>query len=307
MISHNFNPKRMLFTAAVAVFLFASVQTQAAVKKDAASKTLRSMARTYLAFGDYEKAQTFAQKALDKANNSADLGEKAICLIDMATIYSYQDRLAKSEKLFTQGIQLQKQALFGNHPYVAQSMRMLCEVYRRQGDYSRARQTLTEAIEMMRANTSSESKEMAPFLLEAANLLMDTGKYEESEVQYQKALKLFKETYGANHLMTANVYESMAKLYLAQGNLEEADQHVSEALKTKTRIFGRYHSVLIDSMLTKARICRMQGELEKSEYYLDKVKGTVADSKNVVTTARVYEQVNQIRREGLVATAVTTR
>ncbi|MHC5082369.1 MAG: tetratricopeptide repeat protein [Planctomycetota bacterium] len=297
----------MVFTAMIVVLVFGSIHAQAAVKKDVSSKTLRSMARTYLAFGDYEKAHTFAAKALNKANTSrADVGEKAICMIDLATVYSYQGNLEKSETLFTQGVHLQKQALFANHPYVAQTLRMLSEVHRRQGDYDHAEQTLSQATEIMQAHTSTDSKEMAPFILESAKLLADTGNFEQSESQYQKALTLFKESYGTNHLMTANVYESMSALYLDAGELDQADQYISQALKTKTKIFGRYHSVLIDSMLTKARICRLKGRVEKSEYYLSKVKGAVENSKNVITTARVYQQVNQIRNEGLVAAAVTT-
>ena len=50
-------------------------------------KTLRSMARAYMAFGEYEKAHFVAAKALRQGRSQKmDAGEMALCLIDMGTV-----------------------------------------------------------------------------------------------------------------------------------------------------------------------------------------------------------------------------
>jgi hypothetical protein len=61
------------------------------IKKTPSSKTLRSMARVYMAYGEYAKAQPLAEKALTSAKreHSSDY-ELAMCLIDLATLYKNQ-------------------------------------------------------------------------------------------------------------------------------------------------------------------------------------------------------------------------
>ena len=96
----------------------------------------------------------------------------------------------------------------------------------------------------------------------------------------------------------------MAQLHIARDDMQEADWLMSESLRIKTRIYGRYHPRLIDSWLSMARLYKQQGQSERCEYYLAKSTEMVSSTRNAVTMARVYEQVNQIREQGLVASAI---
>ena len=56
-------------------------------RKYTSSKTLRSMARIYMAYGEYAKAQPLAEKALNLAKmKGASDSELAMCFIDLATL-----------------------------------------------------------------------------------------------------------------------------------------------------------------------------------------------------------------------------
>jgi tetratricopeptide (TPR) repeat protein len=274
--------------------------------KQMSTKTLRSMARAYMAFGKYEKAHTYATQALQQGRSQkTDSGEMALCLIDLGTVCSYEGFLTQARQRFEEGIELQKEALVEDHPYVAHTLRMLSDVCLRQGDLEQAEINLSQAVGIMLNHCDIRSKEMAPFILESANLQFGKGDLDQAYDNYQAALDIYEQSYGSEHLMTANVLEKIARLHSVRNDIEEATEFMCESLKIKTRIYGRYHPRLIDSWLSMARLYKQQGQNARCEYYLAKSTETVANTRNVITMARVYEQVNQIRKEGLVAAAIT--
>ncbi|MCD6174935.1 MAG: tetratricopeptide repeat protein [Planctomycetes bacterium] len=269
------------------------------------TKTLRSMARAYMAFGKYEKAHSFAAKALRQGcSQKTDTGEMALCLIDMGTVCSYEGLLTQARRRLEEGVELQKKALFDDHPYVAHTLRMLSDVCLRQGDLVQAETVLSQAVGIMLNHCDLQSKEMAPFILESANLQFEKGELDQAQDNYQTALDIYEQSYGSQHLMTANVLKKMARLHIVRNDAEEATQLMSQSLKIKTRIYGRYHPQLIDGWLAMARLYKQQGQTARCEYYLAKSTETVSNTRNAVTMARVYEQVNQIRKQGLVASAI---
>lgn len=274
--------------------------------KQMSTKTLRSMARAYMAFGKYEKAHTVAAQALQRARSqSTDPGEMALCLIDMGTVCSYEGLLTQARERLEEGVEFQKKALFDDHPYVAHTLRMLSDVCLRQGDLEQAETVLSQAVGIMLNHCDLQSKEMAPFILESANLQLEKGDLKRASDNYQAALDIYEQSFGSQHLMTANVLEKMARLHIVRNDTQEADSLMSQSLNIKTRIYGRYHPQLIDSWLAMARMCKQQGQSERCEYYLAKSTETVSNTRNAVTMARVYEQVNQIRKQTLVASAIS--
>ncbi|MHC5156782.1 MAG: tetratricopeptide repeat protein [Planctomycetota bacterium] len=263
------------------------------------------MARAYMAFGKYEKAHVLAERALAQAKQKkTEDGEMALCLIDLGTVYGYEGLFSQAAAKFEAGVELQKKALFETHPYVAHTLRMLSDIYRRQDNLQQAEEVLSEAVTIMLDNCDLHSKEMAPFILESAKLQFAKGYSEQALTNYRIALDIYEQDYGSQHLMTANVLEDMALVYMDQKDTEQAGQLMSASLAIKSKIFGRYHSELIDSWLTMARICKYQGQPERCEYYLAKSTETASGSRNAITMARVYEQANQIRKEGIVALAM---
>jgi len=258
-----------------------------------------------MAFGKYEKAHKLAAQALRQAQSQkTDTGEMALCLIDMGTVCSYEGLLTQARQRLEEGVELQKKALFEDHPYVARTLQMLSDVCLRQGDLEQAEATLSQAVGIMLNHCDLQSKEMAPFILASANLQFEKGQLEEARNNYQAALDIYEHSYGSNHLMTANVLEKMAQLLIVQDDIDQASRLMSQSLKIKKKVYGRYNPQLIDSWLSMARLCKRQGHLERCEYYLAKSTETVSATRNAVTMARVYDQVNQIRNQDLVAVAI---
>ena len=257
------------------------------------------MARVYMTYGNFDKARVMAEKAYSEAlKTSVESNEMALCMIDLATVYSNLGMLSKSDRMFQSGIKLQKQALFADHPYVAQTYRMLSDVQRRAGDLDKAEQSLSQAVSIMLNHCNIQSKEMSPFIFQSAKLYSDKGQFEQAQANYEMALDMAKQNYGPRHLMTANILESMAECSLMQHDFQQADEYISKAMTIQRGLFGRHNTMMVDALLTKARICRSQGQIDRSEYYLSQVAASVEKSRNAMTLARVYEKINQIRKEG---------
>jgi tetratricopeptide (TPR) repeat protein len=236
--------------------------------------TLRSMARIYMAYGEYAKAQRLAEEALIQARKQeASNAELATCLIDLGTLYSLQGRLGEAEQMCNWGLQLQKKTLFDKHPYIAQTLRTLSTIYRRQERFGKAKRALDDAIGIVLHRHKQQDEEMAPFHVDMAKLLVAEGKLAEAEGYYTKAIAGIKATYGVEHLCTANVLAGMAELYELQGRYSEAEDLIEKALTVQERMYGPDHHLLISSLLTGVRICRATGDYKQAEKYINRAVG----------------------------------
>src|SRR4030042_2615280 len=153
-----------LFCASL-VFSIGTISVWASpVERAYSCGSLRSMARVYMASGGYEKAQPFLERALHlaKETNASD-SEVSACMLDLAYLYKNQGRLAEAETTCRSGLELQEKVYGQSHPYVAYTLRILSEIYRRQARYHEAMDTLERAITMMREFSLEDDQELAPF------------------------------------------------------------------------------------------------------------------------------------------------
>jgi tetratricopeptide (TPR) repeat protein len=267
--------------------------------KAVSTATLRSMARLYMAYGNYDKAQAAAQLALAQAEAGHIEGEElALCLIDLGTVYGYQDMLEESESMLSKGVQIQKKAV-GNHPYVAYTLQMLCDVYRREGQYSRAQDTLNEALSIMAAFHNQQDREMLPFAASSAKLMTAQGQVAGADALYAQILDRTLSSYGPAHLQTAAILAGFAEAQLLEGKTDEALGKINRAIEIQEIHFGHDHQMLVPAWLTRARICRAAGNTADAETWLDKAIRVTQLQNNIVALARVYEKVNAIRTDGV--------
>ncbi|MHC4570472.1 MAG: tetratricopeptide repeat protein [Planctomycetota bacterium] len=266
------------------------------VKKNPSSRTLRSMARVYMAYGEYAKAQPLAEKALTLARRKgAPDSELAMCLIDLATLYKNQDKLFDAEKMCKLGLKLQKKVLYKNHPYLAYTLSTLSSIYNQQGKYYQSRSALDEAMAIMLDCHSADDKAMAPFFVDMAKLHVAQGNLEEAESYYQKAILLINSSYGPDHLYTANVLASMAKLFTLQERYAKAEELINRAVAVQEKIYGSDHHLIAASWLTKAKICQVKGVHAQAEKLINKALIAIEKSGNAAAFAKLQQDAKEIR------------
>ncbi|HOQ05973.1 MAG TPA: tetratricopeptide repeat protein [Anaerohalosphaeraceae bacterium] len=287
------------------MFLMLSSALSASFQQDQLpSRKLRSIARLYMAYGQYDKAEGYLLRALQHSqSDDASDSERAICMIDLATLYSYQDRLAESEELFWRGLAAQQNALGPDHPYVAHTLRNLTAVYIRQHRLDRAAETLEWAFDIILKHHTPDNRILTPFYIDQAALLTQLGAWDEAEAIFTEMLEKVTVEFGQNHLYTAQVRKGLAELYLETGQYELAAQQLRQVLAVQQIIYGQTHRTLLDSYLLGAKICRLQGDLQQMQTYFDKALSTVISSGDTVSVARLYEQIDKIRSDDFIIAA----
>jgi tetratricopeptide (TPR) repeat protein len=276
-------------------------------ERSLSTRTLRTMCRAYLAYGQYDKASVLAETAVTRVRREgAEIGEQALCFIDLGTVYSGQDRLEDAATMLAEGVFLQKQALGDQHPYTAHTLRMLSDVYRRQGRLDAAEASLGEAFSVMLAQTHIQSREMSPFLIESAKLAAAAGRFEESRKTFETAQQMILVSYGGEHLYTAQAMQGAAEAALACGEFQDAREQIGRSIRLQERFFGDRPQMLIAGWLVAARIERACGALGESEAYLRKAIAAAQQGRNVITLSRVHEQAGAIRAEGVFTASATS-
>ena len=268
-------------------------------KKSLSCKTLRTMARVYMAYGEYTKAQPLAERALTLAKrNCVDDSELAMCLIDLATLYKSQNNLLDAEKMCKLGLELQKKALYEKHPYVAYTFRTLGAIYQEQGKYDKAGTALDEAMAIMLDSHTENDRALVPFWVDIAGLLVAKRDFEEAESYYNRAMALINSSYGPEHLYTANVLGSVARLYTLQGRYDEAEELIDRTVATQEKIYGPDNHLIAGSWLTKARVCHAKGNYVRSEKLIEKALSAVRKTGNTAIYTKLERRVEEIRAGG---------
>jgi len=223
-------------------------------------KSLRSMARVYMACGDYAKAQPLAEQALIMAQDTnASDAELCSCLIDLAYLYKDIGKLDDAESLCSLGIRLQEKVYYDDHPYIAYTLRILSDIYQGQGRYEEAQLVLNRAMVIMLKSHPADEPVLAPFMVDNAKLLAAQGNFTESEIYYQKALNLINNSYGPDHLYTATVLGNLASLYVQQERYAEAESLIIRTLAIQEKVYGPNHRFLAPALATMAKIRRANG------------------------------------------------
>ena len=199
------------------LFAMAIVSAQAAQPADIASnaiypsKTLQVIARIYMANGDYDQAEKFANKALDAALTQGETDkDKISCLIDLAWVYKNQGRLLEAEKTCLLGLQLQQQFYYKDHPYIAYTLRILGSIYQAQARYPEADAALDRAMSIIRKCHLADDPVVASFDVDIARLLTAEGRFDQAEAGYEQAIQVIGDYYGPEHLYTAKVTADIA-------------------------------------------------------------------------------------------------
>jgi len=279
-----------------------AIGSSAIGRKYPSSKTLRSIARIYMSYGDYAKAQPFAEKALTSAKKiNASESELYLCLTDLAYLYKNQNRLTEAEKMCQTGLELQKKVLYDKHPYVAQTLRTLSSIYEEQGRYSEARAALDKAVAIMLDSHTEGDCAFIPFWVDIAKLLVAQDDFKKAESYYQKAMPLLNNRYGPDHLYTARVLANLAELYILQERYFEAETLINRALAIQQKTYGEKHHFVVPVLLTKARICQEKEDYDQAEKLFQKALTAMRKTGNLTKIVKLQQRVEEIRASGQAA------
>jgi CHAT domain-containing protein/Tfp pilus assembly protein PilF len=117
------------------------------------------------------------------------------------------------------------------HPYVADSLFSLGEVYKKKGDYARAVSLLERALAIREQALGRDHAHVATTLHSLAELYRQQGDYQRSRQTFERALAIREQAFGREHPTVADTLNSFGGLLRVTQDLRYAEQCYSRALK----------------------------------------------------------------------------
>lgn len=265
-------------------------------RRSLSSRSMRSMARAYMAYGYYSKAQPIAERALKLAiETNAANEELAMCLSDLSTVYTKQGMLKEAEEKCGLALRLQEKMYDGAHPYIAYTQRSLSIVYRLQGRYQNAEDTLNRAISMMSEYHQENDRVLAPFYVDLAKVFAAKSDTVRADSYFSKALDMAVSHYGKDHLYSANIMADAAGFYTSNGQYTKAEPLAINAQRVQEKIYGTKHHLVVDTWLTMASICQAKGQNRQAEKLINRATAAVEKTGNIIKLAKLSQQIAEAR------------
>ncbi|WP_370643925.1 CHAT domain-containing protein [Myxococcus sp. RHSTA-1-4] len=172
-----------------------------------------------------------AQTAFDEAQRLKEAGR-------------YTDAIKESEH----ALALRGAVRGATSPEVATSLNQLGDLFRRQGDVSRAEPLLQRALAIREATLGQNHPDVATSLNCLAILYLDQGQYARAETLYQRALVIWESALGQGHPDVATSLHNLANLYRDQGKHARAEPLFQRALAIFEAALGQSHPDIAESL-----------------------------------------------------------
>jgi CHAT domain-containing protein len=148
---------------------------------------------------------------------------------------------------------------------VAASLNSLAELYKAQGNYTRAEPLYERALAVLEATLGENHPRVATALNNLAGLYFAQGNYGRVESLYERALAIWEATLGRNHPDVAVAFNNLAELYNAQGNYGRAEPLYERALAIEESRLGKNHPRVATTLSNLAKLYFLQGNYERVE------------------------------------------
>jgi MYXO-CTERM domain-containing protein len=156
---------------------------------------------------------------------------------------------------------------------MATSLNGLAGLYRAQGRYGEAEQTLGRALGIVEKALGAQHPNVAVSLTGLAGVYGLQGRYGEAEQLYVRALGIWEKELGAQHSNVAIGLNGLGDLYWVQGRYKEAEPLLVRALGIWEKALGAQHPNVAMSLNSLAVLYLAQGRYEEAEPLLVRALG----------------------------------
>ncbi|CAF3064516.1 unnamed protein product [Rotaria sp. Silwood2] len=203
-------------------------------------RALNCIGNYYKVIEDYVQAMKFYEDALQCQNDPC---AQAIIQLNICIIHPMNKNYDKH--YFHATFELSKRILLNGVHIRIQSIKLLADLYNKQGKKQKA-------IDFCYEELSLYEKEPSENEISMANILMIIGElYEDSNDQkiqvLDKALSLLKKNMHIQYATTAKCCFMIAEYYHKQNISKKAFDHAMRALEIRRKIYPDNHSILIET------------------------------------------------------------
>lgn len=180
--------------------------------------------------GDYGKALTFHNKALENDQKTGNRKSEALSLNNLGNVYLKQSRYTEAVKAYQASLEIRQDI---NDPKgIASSLNNLGLVYRNQGNLDRALVYYQNALKIF--EQANDKVGLANALNNIGIVYRNNSNQERSLESFLKALALFQSL--GNNLGEANTLNNIGNIYYQQENYNKALEFYQKGLELSERI-----------------------------------------------------------------------
>jgi len=238
---------------------------------DENSDMLLELGTVYIREGEYNKAISIIEKALNLARKKSgpDSMEVARAEIRLDTPYRTVQKHDEARKLLEHSL-----AIHHHHQNVDPGD--IARIYTKLGYLTVYRGHINEAIELFNKSLNIQLPLYGPNNIRTAwtyvwmaHAYKALHQHETARNVLKNSLKIYQQHFGKNHLKTAWVLCSVGEIEGVLGNFKQAEQNLQEGLEIQQKYYGKGHRRTAWALNKLADLYRRAGMSDKANNYAE--------------------------------------
>lgn len=239
--------------------------------------------------GDYNKAMSFSQNALDHFQNIPGDHKYYISRAynSLADIHFFLGDHDEAVRFHQSAYDIQSEIFDSTDPNLAATLNAMNASLFQQGKFHEAKKNVDRIIAIFNHNFGDKHPRTVEQYSNQALISFELGDYEMAEEQSRRTLTLKKEIYKSPHPSLAAEYNNLGKIIIERNKFEEADSLLRIAVKMREQIYGPTHIYLARSIHNLAKALAKKGlSTEATEHFeksLEMIRQSVPPSHPMIT------------------------
>lgn len=210
--------------------------------------TIILLSEIYSSIGDYGKAETNIEKAIDIQKKQFGLSHVDVgkSLTQLGLIKFYEgDDVNEVESIMNEAKTIVEAKLGNRNPTYANLLTDLAKVYISQSKYDEAFNALTLAENIWKAKVGRRNNiNTAAIYTLIADIHYLQRSYDLAEENYEKSKKLYERFFNRNHPEYVKILSKLAKVYYMEGDTKRSLKNIEEALANYQNFIRDYFPAL---------------------------------------------------------------
>ena len=225
------------------------------------------IARVYMNFGSYDKADTLFSEAykIRRSLYTDNSLEAANSLNNLAETSIWNGKYDKAHAYLNKALKLQDEYLDKDDPKRVHGLNNLAYLLSLQGNFNEADSVYKIVINLYRKNNKGNSPELFTVMNNRALALHENAKYKPSEKLFKETLELQKKYYGTKpHPELSTTTYNLAELLRDEGEFDESEKMFRRSLGMDIKLHGVDHPDVAYSMQGLASVLRQKGNYDEA-------------------------------------------
>ena len=213
----------------------------------------------------YNRALTLAEKHLGKDHDETGIVTKLL-----AGHYSDFGDYDRAQELAQRALNIHLANHGEVHRHVFGDLRLIGSIYRKLGKYDEAIAYRQRALKIISKLWGSTHQEVGNSYKALGGVYADLGEFDKAIELYERAREIHAFYNDEISVTTHMSYFELGKIYMLAGDYEQAKDYFEKALKIRQTMYGKYHGHIVWAHYSIAKACFMERDCENAVKHLRK-------------------------------------